>query len=436
MIDYSNKTLSQYIETAEGVIYTVASKYEKENFTQDLDYQVILLGCVLQMTENDYEQALEVLKTDAYLTLNLADKQALDEEYSKYADYRDNDPNFEKTKLRATNKLQEFVNILKVHEQIQKRNKMLNIAWEDFKANNTKEQDEEITNLIKEAIEETGNLYTEDNEDKKEDDEKKEIMDQRPCPVCGKMLYRYKGINSYRGYRHDLSKDILCTRTFLTLEELEKATLNMQKKKAEKEAKSENNVTLEEPKEISKEDFLKLNEEQSFIKNEEENKMGFKRLKTNDGSKRIAVTADEPKESYDAINESNNANENIETEEYATENLTDEDNATMLLDDMEEKAATKMGYLCSSEGTVIEINLPYFKIGKKRDCQMVLPNAAISREHAAIIAKNDTIYIKDLNSLNGTFINGYKLIPNAETEIKDGQEIMFANLKYTYKQQV
>ena len=48
-------------------------------------------------------------------------------------------------------------------------------------------------------------------------------------------------------------------------------------------------------------------------------------------------------------------------------------------------------------------------IGRGDDVDVVVDNTAISREHTALILKNDTYYLEDLGSLNGTMINGRKI---------------------------
>ena len=52
--------------------------------------------------------------------------------------------------------------------------------------------------------------------------------------------------------------------------------------------------------------------------------------------------------------------------------------------------------------------------------------------HAEIIFKNGEYYIKDLNSRNGTYINGERINSNIEYKIEDKDKIDFANGKYTF----
>lgn len=50
-----------------------------------------------------------------------------------------------------------------------------------------------------------------------------------------------------------------------------------------------------------------------------------------------------------------------------------------------------------------------FKIGRDQSNDLVLDNPAVSRKHAKIYKTQWPFYIEDLNSSNGTFLNGAKM---------------------------
>lgn len=52
----------------------------------------------------------------------------------------------------------------------------------------------------------------------------------------------------------------------------------------------------------------------------------------------------------------------------------------------------------------------------------------VSRRHAQIMLLNQVLYIEDLNSTNGTRINGFQLTPRQRYLLRDGDEIEFARL--------
>lgn len=52
----------------------------------------------------------------------------------------------------------------------------------------------------------------------------------------------------------------------------------------------------------------------------------------------------------------------------------------------------------------------------------------VSREHAQIHIKDNQVYITDLNSTNGTFVQGERLDPNTPKVIKKGNELLLGRL--------
>jgi hypothetical protein len=57
----------------------------------------------------------------------------------------------------------------------------------------------------------------------------------------------------------------------------------------------------------------------------------------------------------------------------------------------------------------------------------------ISRQHISLSRSHDLVYVKDLNSMNGTFLNGFRLIPNQPRLLRDGDELMLARLITTVR---
>lgn len=64
-------------------------------------------------------------------------------------------------------------------------------------------------------------------------------------------------------------------------------------------------------------------------------------------------------------------------------------------------------------------------IGRGGECDLVLPERQVSREHIHIFREGDGYYMTDLDSKNGTWLNGKQV--KAETvPLKDGDEIQIA----------
>jgi DNA-binding winged helix-turn-helix (wHTH) protein len=63
-------------------------------------------------------------------------------------------------------------------------------------------------------------------------------------------------------------------------------------------------------------------------------------------------------------------------------------------------------------------------IGRGPECQVVIPDRSVSREHAEILLQDGKFLIQDLGSKNGTYVNGIKV--NVHQELRDGDEIQVA----------
>ncbi|MEN6621439.1 MAG: FHA domain-containing protein [Smithella sp.] len=57
----------------------------------------------------------------------------------------------------------------------------------------------------------------------------------------------------------------------------------------------------------------------------------------------------------------------------------------------------------------MDLNKELTTVGRKSDNDIIIDNQAVSGHHAQIKAQGDDLVIEDLNSLNGTFVNGQKV---------------------------
>ncbi len=92
--------------------------------------------------------------------------------------------------------------------------------------------------------------------------------------------------------------------------------------------------------------------------------------------------------------------------------------------------------LCSKGATPdIVIDKDEFVIGKsqQRVDGVIRGSNLVSRVHCKAVIRNGECSIVDLNSLNGTFINGNKLTPGAEYRISDGAVLSVADVQFTFK---
>ena len=78
-------------------------------------------------------------------------------------------------------------------------------------------------------------------------------------------------------------------------------------------------------------------------------------------------------------------------------------------------------------------NLP-ISIGKKAELSDVIINEpSVSRLHARIFSKDGEMWVQDLNSRNGTYINGRKLLPNEKSVLIPEDEIAFGKCSFSYR---
>ena len=68
-------------------------------------------------------------------------------------------------------------------------------------------------------------------------------------------------------------------------------------------------------------------------------------------------------------------------------------------------------------------------IGRTQSNQIVIDHPTMSAQHALLLRVGDSYWLKDLNSTNGTQINGDFVI---EADLKDGDEIRFGSVKAVF----
>ncbi|NJL93874.1 MAG: FHA domain-containing protein, partial [Anaerolineae bacterium] len=66
-----------------------------------------------------------------------------------------------------------------------------------------------------------------------------------------------------------------------------------------------------------------------------------------------------------------------------------------------------------------------FVIGRGADCDLVLPERQVSREHVRIYREGEQYFLQDLDSKNGTWLNSDP-VKNTTVRLEDGDEISIA----------
>lgn len=75
-----------------------------------------------------------------------------------------------------------------------------------------------------------------------------------------------------------------------------------------------------------------------------------------------------------------------------------------------------------------DLDKPRIVVGREAGCDIHIDNLGISRNHCAFVNRGEAFLVQDLNSSNGTYVNGQKI---TERFLNDGDEVIIG--KYTLK---
>ena len=89
-------------------------------------------------------------------------------------------------------------------------------------------------------------------------------------------------------------------------------------------------------------------------------------------------------------------------------------------------------YVSDHERDDLQINLDHFPftVGRARECDFVIDSPDVSRLHAQFDFDHQQVYITDLGSTNGTYLNNHPLEPNRQTKLRAGDEINVGNVAH------
>ena len=68
--------------------------------------------------------------------------------------------------------------------------------------------------------------------------------------------------------------------------------------------------------------------------------------------------------------------------------------------------------------------------GRHPEVNIFLDDVTVSRRHAEFVRKGTSFSVKDLGSLNGTFVNGSRI--DGEVTLEDGVEVQVGKFKFTF----
>jgi hypothetical protein len=70
-------------------------------------------------------------------------------------------------------------------------------------------------------------------------------------------------------------------------------------------------------------------------------------------------------------------------------------------------------------------------IGRRPDSDVFLDDVTVSRDHALLVRRNGEVYLDDLGSLNGTYVNRRRV---ESQRLADGDELQIGKYKLTFLQ--
>ncbi len=81
---------------------------------------------------------------------------------------------------------------------------------------------------------------------------------------------------------------------------------------------------------------------------------------------------------------------------------------------------------------IIPLATPTVSIGRSSGNTIVLDNNTISRYHISISQEDNQVFLIDMDSANGTYVDGIKLAGNERKLLQDGEEILIGNLRIIF----
>jgi hypothetical protein len=80
-------------------------------------------------------------------------------------------------------------------------------------------------------------------------------------------------------------------------------------------------------------------------------------------------------------------------------------------------------------GETFSVSGERMRIGRSPDAEVFLDDVTVSRNHALLVRRRDGLYVDDLGSLNGTYVNRRRIESH---KLVDGDELQVGKYKLTY----
>jgi pSer/pThr/pTyr-binding forkhead associated (FHA) protein len=80
-------------------------------------------------------------------------------------------------------------------------------------------------------------------------------------------------------------------------------------------------------------------------------------------------------------------------------------------------------------GETFELSGDRIAIGRSPDAEVFLDDVTVSRNHALLVRRRDGLYLDDLGSLNGSYVNRHRIESH---KLQAGDELQIGKYKLTY----
>lgn len=181
---------------------------------------------------------------------------------------------------------------------------------------------------------------------------------------------------------------------------------------------------VQKKKDLKKKDLKKKDYKKKDLKKiEQENFVSTKRKKNvKYGSKRI---------DYDARNVAERPSYEVSMHEELVQEMP-EIHPTVCLSNYQAKPQGILLYEGPENRENIQLTQPVVKVGQGKDVDAQIEKGTISHFHARIDREQDAFYIEDLNSTNGTFVNGEGLTYKERRKLSMNDIVQFADIRYRF----
>lgn len=130
--------------------------------------------------------------------------------------------------------------------------------------------------------------------------------------------------------------------------------------------------------------------------------------------------------------------------EEASQTLQEDNSVTTILSEQEDKTEilfTQLSLPChylveKNSCNPVEIpveTFPYYVGKDKNRNQLILKEGSVSRLHAVITKRDNMVFLTDLGSTNGTYVNGQRLEKNQPVQVDNSDELAFSRELYLFK---